>query len=63
MDFDHSGVVVTQEDIALETTGHEGDIPMEFEHIEEQPMLMDTGNEEIIGNNLFLSIQPIAVYF
>ncbi|CAB3234240.1 unnamed protein product [Arctia plantaginis] len=48
MDFDHSGVVVTQEDIALETTGHEGDIPMEFENIEEQPMLMDTGNEEII---------------
>ncbi|XP_075980462.1 uncharacterized protein LOC142979444 isoform X2 [Anticarsia gemmatalis] len=48
MDFDHSGVVVNQEDITLETTDHEGDIPMEFEHIEEQPMLMDTGNEEII---------------
>ncbi|XP_026746326.1 protein lin-54 homolog isoform X3 [Trichoplusia ni] len=48
MDFDHSGVVVSQEDIALETTGHEADIPMEFEHIEEQPMLMDTGSEEII---------------
>uniref|UniRef100_A0A2A4IX14 CRC domain-containing protein n=1 Tax=Heliothis virescens TaxID=7102 RepID=A0A2A4IX14_HELVI len=48
MDFDHSGVVVSQEDISLETTGHEPDIPMEFENIEEQQMLMDTGGEEII---------------
>nr|XP_021189740.2 protein lin-54 homolog isoform X1 [Helicoverpa armigera] len=48
MDFDHSGVVVNQDDISLETTGHEPDIPMEFENIEEQQMLMDTGGEEII---------------
>ncbi|CAH1639258.1 unnamed protein product [Spodoptera littoralis] len=48
MDFDHEAGVVSQEDIPLETTGHEPDIPMEFESIEEQQMLMDTGTEEII---------------
>lgn len=49
MDFDHSSVVVTQDDMSLETTGHEPDIPMEFENMEEHQMLMDTGSEEIIG--------------
>ncbi|XP_052755070.1 protein lin-54 homolog isoform X2 [Galleria mellonella] len=49
MDFTHSeDAVVSQADITLEASGQEGDIPMEFEHIEQQPMLMDTGNEEII---------------
>lgn len=53
VDFDHSeDAVVSQVDITLEGTTHEEGIPMEFEHIEEQPMLMDTGNEEIIGNNI-----------
>lgn len=55
MDFDHEAGVVSQEDIPLETTGHEPDIPMEFESIEEQQMLMDTGTEEIIGNFVCLS--------
>ncbi|KAJ8715188.1 hypothetical protein PYW08_005169 [Mythimna loreyi] len=47
MDFDHSEVVVHEDDISLETTGHEPDIPMEFENITDQQMLMDTGGEEI----------------
>ncbi|KAJ8712447.1 hypothetical protein PYW07_005289 [Mythimna separata] len=47
MDFDHSEVVVHEDDISLETTGHEPDIPMEFENIADQQMLMDTGSEEI----------------
>lgn len=51
MDFDHSqDNVVSQADISLSADVHDGGIPMEFEHIEEQPILMDTGNEEIIGN-------------
>lgn len=50
MDFDHSqDTVVSQADISLGADVHDGGIPMEFEHIEEQPILMDTGNEEIIG--------------
>lgn len=44
MDFDHAGVVINQGDISLES--NEGVIPIQFE---EQQMLMDTGNEEIIG--------------
>lgn len=63
MDFDHSGVVVSQEDITLESADHEGDIPMEFEHIEEQQMLMDTGSEEIIGNSPFLFYFQISSQF
>ena len=55
MDFGHSeDTIVTQNDITLEYSGHEESIPMEFEHNEEQPILMDTGGEEIIGNLLFL---------
>lgn len=50
VDFDHSqDNVVSQADISLGAEVHDGGIPMEFGHIEEQPMLMDTGNEEIIG--------------
>ncbi|XP_026321238.1 protein lin-54 homolog isoform X2 [Hyposmocoma kahamanoa] len=49
VDFDHSqDNVVSQADISLGAEVHDGGIPMEFGHIEEQPMLMDTGNEEII---------------
>ncbi|RVE45499.1 hypothetical protein evm_009838 [Chilo suppressalis] len=48
MDFESADVVVSQADISLDTSTQEGDIAMEFEHIEEQPMLMDSGNEEII---------------
>lgn len=40
---------MNQNDITLEYSGHEESIPMEFEHNEEQPILMDTGSEEIIG--------------
>lgn len=50
VDFDHSqDNVVSQADISLGPEVHDEGIPMEFEPIEEQPMLMDTGNEEIIG--------------
>ncbi|KAM3965852.1 uncharacterized protein ACR2FA_000180 [Aphomia sociella] len=49
MDFEHSeDTVVSQADITLNASSNAGDIPMEFENIEQQPMLMDTGNEEII---------------
>lgn len=51
MDFGHVGdVVVSQADISLDAGSHDPGMNMEFEHIEEQPILMDTGNEEIIGN-------------
>lgn len=52
MDFGNPEDAVNQADITLDDSGHEGGIPMEFEHIEEQPMLMDTGSEEIIGKSL-----------
>ncbi|KAL0871368.1 hypothetical protein ABMA27_005103 [Loxostege sticticalis] len=49
MDFGHVGdVVVSQADISLDAGSHDPGMNMEFEHIEEQPILMDTGNEEII---------------
>ncbi|CAH0725583.1 unnamed protein product, partial [Brenthis ino] len=49
VDFEHSeDAIVNQNDITLEYSGHEESIPMEFEHNEEQPILMDTGSEEII---------------
>ncbi|XP_013148346.1 PREDICTED: uncharacterized protein LOC106110933 isoform X2 [Papilio polytes] len=49
VDFGHSeDTVVSQADIALEESAHEAGIAMDFDHIEEQPMLMDTGSEEII---------------
>ncbi|KAJ0174530.1 hypothetical protein K1T71_009638 [Dendrolimus kikuchii] len=48
MDFDQSSVVINETDISLEPGAHEGDIPMEFENIEEEQMLMETGNEEVI---------------
>ncbi|XP_013180231.1 PREDICTED: protein lin-54 homolog [Papilio xuthus] len=49
VDFGHSeDTVVSQADITLEDSGHEAGIAMDFENIEEQPMLMDTGSEEII---------------
>lgn len=54
MDFEHAAdVVVSQADIALDsgTLNNDGDIAMQFVHIEEQPMLMDPGNEEIIGKS------------
>lgn len=35
--------------MSLGPAPHEQSIPMEFEHTEEQPILMDTTNEEIIG--------------
>lgn len=40
--------VVTQGDITLESSDIEG-MAMEFEHIEEQPMLMESGGEEVIS--------------
>ncbi|KAG6451407.1 hypothetical protein O3G_MSEX007125 [Manduca sexta] len=61
MDFDNSGVVVNQADITLETSEHEGEIPMEFE---EQQMLMDTGSEEIIVTDFMgeqFSLQEYSV--
>lgn len=57
MDFEPPGdAVVGQADISLNAS-HDGGLPMEFESIEEQPMLMDTENEQIIGNSYFLIIQ------
>lgn len=56
MDFGHSeDTVVSQADIALEESAHEAGIAMDFDHIDEQPILMDTGSEEIIGSFIFLS--------
>lgn len=40
-------IVVSEAGMTLET--HES-MPMEYENTEEQPILMDTANEEIIGN-------------
>ncbi|XP_073961777.1 uncharacterized protein [Choristoneura fumiferana] len=49
VDFEPPGdAVVGQTDISLDAS-HEASLPMEFESIEEQPMLMDTENEQIIG--------------
>ncbi|XP_059048709.1 protein lin-54 homolog isoform X1 [Achroia grisella] len=49
MDFTQSEDTVDgQAGISLDASGPEGDIPMEFENIEQQPILMDTGSEEII---------------
>ncbi|CAG9788832.1 unnamed protein product [Diatraea saccharalis] len=49
IDFENAeDVVVSQADINLDTSTQGGEIAMEFEHIEEQPILMDSGNEEII---------------
>lgn len=42
-------IVVSEAGMTLET--HES-MPMEYENTEEQPILMDTANEEIIGNNI-----------
>lgn len=41
--------MVSEAGMTLET--HES-MPMEYENTEEQPILMDTANEEIIGNNI-----------
>lgn len=50
VDFEHSeGVVIGQSDITLEHSGHDQEIPMEFENSVEQTMTMETENEEIIG--------------
>ncbi|XP_047992510.1 protein lin-54 homolog isoform X2 [Leguminivora glycinivorella] len=50
VDFEPPGdVVVSQADISLDAHSHEANMPMEFESIEEQPMLMDAENEQIIG--------------
>ncbi|KAH9639613.1 hypothetical protein HF086_010020 [Spodoptera exigua] len=62
MDFDHTEGVVSQEDISLETTGHEPDIPMEFENIEEQQMLMDTEGEEIIVSDFMTDQYTLQEY-
>lgn len=63
MDFEHAGdVVVSQAGMNLDAGTHDGDMQMEFEHIEEQPMLMDTGNEEIIGNWLIIKLEN-SLYF
>ncbi|XP_032518934.2 protein lin-54 homolog isoform X2 [Danaus plexippus] len=57
VDFGHTDdVEVSQASITLIQSGHDESIPMEFEHSEEQPMLMDTGNEEIIVSD-FMSDQ------
>ncbi|XP_049876230.1 protein lin-54 homolog isoform X2 [Pectinophora gossypiella] len=49
VDFDQAeDTVVTQADITLDAGSHEDSMQMEFEHIQEQPILMDTGNDEII---------------
>ncbi|CAH2044003.1 unnamed protein product, partial [Iphiclides podalirius] len=48
VDFGNPEDPVNQVDISLEHSGQDAGIPMEFEHIEVQPMLMDTGSEEII---------------
>ncbi|XP_063626118.1 protein lin-54 homolog isoform X2 [Cydia splendana] len=50
VDFEPPGdVVVSQADISLDAHSHEANMPMEFESIEEQPMLMDAESEQIIG--------------
>lgn len=50
MDFEHSvDVVDSQSTLALEGSSHMDGISMEFENIEEQPMLMETVNEETVG--------------
>ncbi|KAG7312098.1 hypothetical protein JYU34_001550 [Plutella xylostella] len=50
VDFEHSvDVVDSQSTLALEGSSHMDGISMEFENIEEQPMLMETVNEETVG--------------
>ncbi|XP_063537533.1 protein lin-54 homolog, partial [Cydia strobilella] len=50
VDFEPPGdVVVSQADISLDAHSHEANMSMEFESIEEQPMLMDAESEQIIG--------------
>ncbi|XP_038222739.1 protein lin-54 homolog isoform X2 [Zerene cesonia] len=52
VDFDQpEETVCHQSDIILDNAVQE-DIQMEFEHTEEQPILMDTGSEEIIISDL-----------
>ncbi|XP_045774873.1 protein lin-54 homolog isoform X2 [Maniola jurtina] len=49
VDFEQpEDIVVSEAGMSIEATPHEQSIPMEFEHTEEQPILMDTTNEEII---------------
>ncbi|XP_072944681.1 uncharacterized protein [Epargyreus clarus] len=49
VDFEATdSVEVSQGDLSLPSTTNDESMPMEFEQIEEQPMLMDTGSEEII---------------
>ncbi|XP_063829126.1 uncharacterized protein LOC135078515 [Ostrinia nubilalis] len=50
MDFENVGdVVVSQADISLDASAcGDGGMQMEFQHMEEQSVLMDTGHEEII---------------
>ncbi|XP_028161657.1 protein lin-54 homolog isoform X3 [Ostrinia furnacalis] len=50
MDFENVGdVVVSQADISLDASAcSDGGMQMEFQHMEEQSVLMDTGHEEII---------------
>ncbi|XP_053610887.1 protein lin-54 homolog isoform X2 [Plodia interpunctella] len=61
MDFDHSEDAA---EITLESSNHGGDIPMEFETMEDkQAMLMDTGSEEVIdfmGDQLTLQEYSIG---
>ncbi|CAH2093105.1 unnamed protein product [Euphydryas editha] len=66
VDFEHSEEnVVNQADLVLEQhSGQEETIPMEFEHNEDQAMLMDTGSEEIIVSDLMgdqFSLQEYSV--
>lgn len=42
--------MIGQSDITLEHSGHDQEIPMEFESNEEPSMTMETESEEIIGN-------------
>lgn len=52
MDFEHSEVI-DQSDITLDTSSHVEDIPMEFEHVKDKPILMDTEGEEVVGRYSF----------
>ncbi|XP_052743301.1 protein lin-54 homolog isoform X2 [Bicyclus anynana] len=65
VDFEQpDDIVVTETGMSLEQVPHEEGISMEFEHTEEQTMLMDTSGEEIIdfmGDDQF-TLQEYSVH-
>lgn len=60
MDFeDANNVVISESNIGL--ASEHDDIPMEFENIQEQPILMETENEEIIGKDISIFLKSDAI--